>query len=125
MEKRPTSIGPRRSNFLKIAKQTTAKSRHRDEAVAAFDSALRGHWNESATYFSELLIEVNFALRLVPRPFTATIIAIEMPAAIRPYSIAVAADSSFRKRANSLDLSKPLFIESSHVPAREMQAREI
>jgi hypothetical protein len=33
------------------------------------------------------LIEVNLLLRLVPRPFTATMIAIEMPAAIRPYSV--------------------------------------
>jgi hypothetical protein len=46
-----------------------------------------------------------------------------MPAAIRPYSIAVAADSSFRKRAKSLDISKPLLSEGSHVPARELQAR--
>jgi hypothetical protein len=43
-------------------------------------------------YFKELLIEVNWALSVVPRPFTAAIIASEMPAAIRPYSIAVAPD---------------------------------
>jgi hypothetical protein len=47
-------------------------------------------------YFSELLIEVNLSLRFVPRPFTTAIIASEMPAAIRPYSIAVAPDSSAR-----------------------------
>ena len=41
-------------------------------------------------YFNELLIDVNMLLRLVPRPFTAAIIASEIPAAIRPYSIAVA-----------------------------------
>src|SRR3569833_3217153 len=52
-------------------------------------------------YFSELLIEVNLLLRVVPRPITAAMIASEMPAAIRPYSIAVAPDSSFAKRASS------------------------
>src|ERR1700682_1969680 len=47
-------------------------------------------------YFSELLIEVNLSLRLVPKPFTTAIIASAIPAAIRPYSIAVAPDSSDR-----------------------------
>jgi hypothetical protein len=45
-------------------------------------------------YFSELLIEVNLALRLVPRPFTAARMTIEIPAAISPYSMAVAPESS-------------------------------
>jgi hypothetical protein len=45
-------------------------------------------------YFRELLIDVNMALRLVPRPFTAAMIAIEIPAAIKPYSMAVAPVSS-------------------------------
>ena len=45
-------------------------------------------------YFSELLMSVNLVFRLVPRPFTTAMIASEMPAAIRPYSIAVAPDSS-------------------------------
>ena len=49
-------------------------------------------------YFSEELIEVNLAFRLLPRPLTTAMIASEMPAAIRPYSIAVAPDSSFTKR---------------------------
>ena len=47
-----------------------------------------------AVYFNELLIEVNLSLRLVPRPLTAAIMANEIPAAISPYSIAVAPDSS-------------------------------
>jgi hypothetical protein len=33
-------------------------------------------------------------LSVVPRPFTTLMIATEMPAAIRPYSMAVAPDSS-------------------------------
>ena len=48
------------------------------------------------SYFSEVLIEVNLSLRLVPRPLTTAIMASAIPAAIRPYSIAVAPDSSDR-----------------------------
>jgi hypothetical protein len=44
------------------------------------------------------LIEVNLVLSLVPSPFTTAMIASEMPAAIRPYSMAVAAVSSARNR---------------------------
>jgi hypothetical protein len=40
----------------------------------------------SLRYFSEVLIELNLVLRFEPRPLTATMIAIEIPAAIRPYS---------------------------------------
>ncbi len=46
----------------------------------------------TGNYFNELLIVLKLALRVVPRPFTAAIIASEIPAAIRPYSIAVAPD---------------------------------
>jgi hypothetical protein len=45
-------------------------------------------------YFSELLIEVNWVLRVVPRPLTTAMIASAIPAAMRPYSIAVAPASS-------------------------------
>jgi hypothetical protein len=41
-----------------------------------------------------VLIEAKRALSLVPSPFTTEIIASEMPAAINPYSMAVAPDSS-------------------------------
>src|ERR1700747_3329939 len=51
-------------------------------------------------YFNELLTEVKTPLRLMPSPFTATMIASEMPAAIRPYSIAVAPASSDRNCKN-------------------------
>src|SRR5215510_8325378 len=60
-------------------------------------------------YLSEVLIVVNLAFRLVPRPLTTAMIASEMPAAIRPYSIAVAPDSSFTKRASRF------FITQLHV----------
>jgi hypothetical protein len=45
-------------------------------------------------YFKELLIEVNMPLRLLPRPLTTAMMARAMPAAINPYSIAVAPESS-------------------------------
>mgnify|MGYP001055022246 CR=1 FL=1 len=44
-------------------------------------------------YFNEVLIEVNLSFIVVPRPFTTVMIASAIPAAIRPYSIAVAPDS--------------------------------
>ena len=47
-------------------------------------------------HLSDVLIEVNFVLILLPRPFTIAMIASEMPAAMRPYSIAVAPVSSAR-----------------------------
>ena len=67
-------------------------------------------------HFNELLIEVNLSLRLVPRPFTTAIIASAIPAAIRPYSIAVAPDSSDKK------LRKVRFKSaSSAVPSVELE----
>jgi hypothetical protein len=47
-------------------------------------------------HLSDVLILLKLDESLVPRPLTATMIATEMPAAIKPYSMAVAADSSTR-----------------------------
>jgi hypothetical protein len=52
---------------------------------------------ETEPYFNELLILVNWVLRFVPRPLTTAIMASAIPAAIRPYSIAVAPDSLEKK----------------------------
>ena len=52
--------------------------------------------NLRRSYFNELLIEENLVLSFTPIPFTAAMMASEMPAAIRPYSMAVAAVSSAR-----------------------------
>ncbi|MGY3443940.1 hypothetical protein ACVW17_003941 [Bradyrhizobium sp. USDA 4473] len=46
------------------------------------------------TYFSEPLIELKVPLSDEPTPFTAAMMAIAMPVAISPYSMAVAPDSS-------------------------------
>src|SRR5262245_50721692 len=52
---------------------------------------------------------VNVVLSLEPSPCTVAIMATEMPAAISPYSIAVAPDSSFRKRLTmAMRISLPL-----------------
>ena len=48
-------------------------------------------------YLSWVEMLVNVVVRLVPRVLTAAMIATEMPAAIRPYSMAVAPLSFFRK----------------------------
>ena len=54
--------------------------------------------NES--YFSDVLIAVKVPLSLEPTPLTAVMMAMAIPAAIKAYSMAVAADSSARKRAD-------------------------
>src|SRR4051812_789050 len=52
---------------------------------------------KTKAYFSELFTKVNLSFRVLPRLLTTAIMASEMPAAIRPYSIAVAPDSSDKK----------------------------
>ena len=47
-----------------------------------------------AAYFNCDDIEEKVVLSFVPRPFTTLMIATEIPAAIKPYSMAVAPDSS-------------------------------
>src|SRR5262244_3339367 len=51
-----------------------------------------------AAYLRPFCTVVNVPLRLVPTFFTTVMMATEMPAAMRPYSMAVAPDSSFTKR---------------------------
>jgi hypothetical protein len=53
-------------------------------------------------YFSCVEIELKVDLSFVPRPLTTAMIATEIPAAIRPYSMAVAAESSLRNALNLL-----------------------
>jgi hypothetical protein len=58
-------------------------------------------------YLSWVEMLVNLVFNVEPRPFTTAIIATEMPAAMRPYSMAVAPELSFTKR------TKRFFIGSS------------
>src|ERR1700683_5500118 len=48
-------------------------------------------------YFTPLETAANVPLRLLPTPFTTAMMDTAMPEAIRPYSMAVAPDSSLRK----------------------------
>jgi hypothetical protein len=50
-----------------------------------------------AAYFSEVLIDVNLVFRWEPMPLTTAMMASEIPAAINPYSIAVARRSRQRR----------------------------
>jgi hypothetical protein len=56
----------------------------------------------AAHQWSWVLIEVNLVLRVAPIFLTTPMITKEMPAAIRPYSMAVAPDSSPRKRKTAV-----------------------
>ena len=55
------------------------------------------------SYFNCVEMLVKLVLRVEPIVFTAAMITTEMPAAMRPYSIAVAPDSSFRNE-KTLDI---------------------
>src|SRR5262249_46689280 len=67
-------------------------------------------------YLSWVETDWNFAFKVVPIALTVAMITTEMPAAISPYSIAVAPDSSLIK-AETLDIDVlPLVIEV-HVSA--------
>jgi hypothetical protein len=79
-------------------------------------------FTEVYDYFSEVLMAPNLVLRLPPIPLTAPMIASEMPAAIRPYSMAVAPDSSFRKRAKSLDILSPMGWRRLYRVSSELQS---
>src|SRR4029450_143757 len=57
-------------------------------------------------YLSCVEMSLNFVFKLEPIAFTVAMITTEMPAAMRPYSIAVAPDSFFRN-ATTLDMRHP------------------
>src|SRR5665213_3170282 len=58
-------------------------------------------------YFSELFTDVNRLFSVVPRPLTVAMMARLMPAAINPYSIAVAADWSAKNLENIVFIFPP------------------
>jgi hypothetical protein len=63
-------------------------------------------------YFNCVEIEEKVVWSFVPKPFTTVIIATEIPAAIRPYSMAVAPDSSRRKALNFASMSQVIDLPS-------------
>lgn len=60
----------------------------------AYEESGPGWEMGGGNYFKEVLIEPNFWFIVLHGLFTTVMIASAMPAAIRPYSIAVAPDSS-------------------------------
>jgi hypothetical protein len=66
--------------------------------------------DRSTDQFSLLLMLLNVLESFVPRPFTTVMIATEMPAAINPYSIAVAPESSRANRWINLCMCVPFFL---------------
>ena len=58
--------------------------------------------NGNESYFIEVETVEKVLFRLVPRAWTVAMIATAMPAAMRPYSMAVAPVSSARKRITSV-----------------------
>jgi hypothetical protein len=70
---------------------------------------------DAETYFSELLILVNWLLRFVPRPLTTAMMANAIPAAMRPYSMAVAPDS-LEKKLNKIRFNTASFEFSGKNP---------
>src|SRR6185295_4310084 len=73
-------------------RRRSSRSRADGEAVKA---------SPERSYFNEVLMSLNLVFRFVPRPLTTAMIARAIPAAIRPYSIAVAPDSSDMNFAKS------------------------
>src|SRR6476620_9808014 len=59
------------------------------------------------SYFRAVVIEPKFVANCVPSALTAAIIAMAIPAAIRPYSMAVAPDSSLMKRETTVIVGAP------------------
>ena len=81
---------------LGFGHQGVAGLDHEKRKGQAFDTPgpdLPPKW---AGYFSEVEMLLKLVLSCVPTPCTAVMIAIAMPAAIRPYSMAVAPDSSLK-----------------------------
>jgi hypothetical protein len=86
----------------------TPESGHSFGAISKKEAAGDGGFFRSSPtwrvcYLSWVEILVNLASRLVPIALTVAMITTEMPAAIKPYSMAVAPDSSFRNE-KTLDI---------------------
>jgi hypothetical protein len=65
-------------------------------------AGVSGQQCEISSYLSAAETVLNVAFKFVPSACTVAMIATAMPAAMRPYSMAVAPDSSFTKRKKSV-----------------------
>ena len=84
--------------FSRANKSATEQGRKKPPAE------IRGLWlrNSSVIYFNDVETVEKVEFKLVPRAWTVAMIATAMPAAMRPYSIAVAPASSAKKRMISV-----------------------
>src|SRR5215813_3676423 len=73
------------------------RAKKKPRKIGAFPRTTYG----TRSYLSAVCTEVKVVFSFEPRPETTVMIATEMPAAIRPYSMAVAPLSSCAKRAKS------------------------
>ncbi len=94
----PTDVKPAADIAAKWARVTPQRQADY-EAAATVAGGRSPIGYRVLVYLSWVEILVNFALRFAPSVLTMAMIATEMPAAIRPYSMAVAPESSLRKRA--------------------------
>jgi hypothetical protein len=78
---------------------------------------------ETETYFSEPLILANWVLRFEPRPLITAMMASAIPAAIRPYSIAVAPDSSEKNSTKYASILPPLDFQGGILWRHQDKAR--
>jgi len=93
-DSRTTMSAPR--CFHRPGEYQSHENRRRTELQRPPVPGLRRLRKGSERHLSEALMEVNLSFRLAPRPLTTAMIASDIPAAIKPYSIAVAPDSSFK-----------------------------
>jgi hypothetical protein len=84
--------------FSRANKSATEQGRKKPPAE------IRGLWlrNSGVIYFNDVETVEKVVFKLVPRAWTVAMIATAMPAAMRPYSMAVAPVSSARKRITSV-----------------------
>jgi predicted GNAT superfamily acetyltransferase len=101
----PSTWAPRRSTVAPKAYAIFSDAGLKSKAIGRSDVAPT--FGTTRGYFSELFRDVNLVFSLAPMPFTTLMIAREMPAAIRPYSMAVAPVSS-RKNFMSSRIEFPL-----------------
>lgn len=88
---------PAAAPLTRAPRQGSAPGTKKEAAIGGgFHQSIWRRREELKTYLSCVEIVLNLPLRLVPIALTLAIITIEIPAAIRPYSIAVAPDLSFR-----------------------------
>ena len=85
---RPLARGQVHHGLVLATNKSPTGSLRRGKTAFAWATPEKG----TRYYFNEVLIESNLVLRLLPNPLTTATIAIEIPAAIKPYSIAVAPD---------------------------------